>query len=63
MYESLADAIEAVGPAVTPFILLMGSGTAFTAGNDLADMKPNPPSGELPARYVSLTRCRGRTPW
>ncbi|MDQ2628047.1 MAG: enoyl-CoA hydratase-related protein [Actinomycetota bacterium] len=49
MYESLADALEAVDPAATPFVLLTGSGTAFTAGNDLADMKANPPRGEQPA--------------
>lgn len=49
MYESLADAMEAVDPAVTPFVLLTGSDAAFTAGNDLADMKANPPRGEQPA--------------
>ena len=47
MYAALADALEQAGAdASVRAVLIHGSQTAFTAGNDLQDFLSNPPQGE-----------------
>ena len=62
MYDMLTSAIESVDVLRNPFILLTGSGGSFTAGNDLADMKVNPPLGNVLRRFAFSTRCHRRRP-
>lgn len=61
MYTVLADALtdaEASGAAV---VVLEGAGGAFTAGNDLSDMRDHPPVGENPppVRFLSALCALG----
>ena len=59
MYAQLADALdEAASDATVRAVLLHGSPSAFTAGNDLQDFLQNPPSGQDSAVFRFLQRLR-----
>lgn len=59
MYGQLADALdEAGGDAAVRAVLLHGTGSVFTAGNDLQDFLQNPPHGEDSAVFRFLQRLR-----
>lgn len=47
MYQQLADALKAAADdAATRVVVMQGSETVFSAGNDLGDFLNNPPSGD-----------------
>lgn len=48
MYATLADEFEAAESAGGRVVVLTGAGGAFTAGNDLGDMRANPRVGDDP---------------
>jgi enoyl-CoA hydratase/carnithine racemase len=61
MYATLADELTAADDSGVAAVVLTGAGQAFTSGNDLEDMKANPPVGENPppVRFLeALTRLR-----
>jgi enoyl-CoA hydratase/carnithine racemase len=61
MYAVLADALQAAESDGAAVVVLTGEGGAFTAGNDLPDMRDNPPVGENPppVRFLSALRALG----
>jgi enoyl-CoA hydratase/carnithine racemase len=61
MYTALADALIAAESAGAAVVVLSGEGDAFTAGNDLQDMRDNPPVGDNPppVRFLSAVRALG----
>lgn len=55
MYTTLADTLIAAEASAAAIVVLTGRGGAFTAGNDLQDMRDNPPIGDNPppVRFLS----------
>ncbi len=55
MYATLADALAAAESSVAAVVVVVGAGGAFTAGNDLSDMRDKPPVGDdpPPVRFLS----------
>lgn len=61
MYTELADALVAAEAACAAVVILTGAGGTFTAGNDLQDMRDNPPVGDNPppVRFLSALTALG----
>jgi enoyl-CoA hydratase/carnithine racemase len=59
MYTALTNALIAAESAGAAVVVLAGEGGAFTAGNDLQDMRENPPIGECPPPVRFLSALRG----
>ena len=64
MYAALADAFAAAqADASVRVILIQGSATCFTAGNDLQDFLQQPPAGEsAPVRLTVTDNGSGISP-
>ncbi|OHV06940.1 enoyl-CoA hydratase-related protein [Mycobacterium talmoniae] len=59
MYTALADALIAAEASAAAVVVLTGAGGAFTAGNDLQDMRDNPPVGDNPPPVRFLAALTG----
>jgi enoyl-CoA hydratase/carnithine racemase len=59
MYTTLADALTAAEASGAAVVVLTGTGGAFTAGNDLHDMRENPPVGDNPPPVRFLAALTG----
>ncbi|MEZ0365824.1 enoyl-CoA hydratase-related protein [Mycobacterium sp. pUA109] len=59
MYTTLADALIAAEASAAAVVVLTGAGGTFTAGNDLQDMRENPPVGDNPSPVRFLAALTG----
>ena len=61
MYAALADALSTAESVAAAVVVLTGEGGAFTAGNDLQDMRDHPPVGDdpPPVRFLAALRALG----
>jgi enoyl-CoA hydratase/carnithine racemase len=61
MYATLADELTAAEQSGAAVVVLTGAGGAFTAGNDLSDLRDNPPLGDNPppVQFLSALSALG----